>query len=86
MICDCLKQQIIHISDQSCYWIGGRRINGELKWWDGHAMMNAGYTNMEVGEPNNQGDCVDLLAQFDYRWNDAPCSAKCNFICKIVDF
>ena len=68
-------------SDQVCYWIGGRRINSVSEWIDGDLFR---YTNWQQNQPDGDGDCIDLLVHFDYKWNDAPCHAHCNFICKIT--
>ena len=42
------------------------------------------YTNWHSGQPDNHNneDCVDLIKDFGYEWNDHQCEVKNSFICE----
>ncbi|XP_048246153.1 perlucin-like isoform X2 [Haliotis rufescens] len=69
------------------YFIGGSDLAREGRFvWEGGKPFAGGYQNWVPGQPNNYKgaeDCVHIWNGFGYRWNDAPCSYKYNFICEI---
>lgn len=57
-------------------------VEGEWVWMS--TQTTAHYTNWWPGEPNNDHaeDCASLHSDYSYKWNDADCLVKYNFICE----
>ena len=69
-------------------WIGANDIyrEGTMVWVSDKTNVSKGFTNWYPGEPNNVRrleHCVQLWHDHGYKWNDADCSRKLGFICKI---
>jgi hypothetical protein len=69
-------------------WIGltDSASEGAFLWPDGTPFTYARW-NTDSGEPNNNGeapgeDCVQIVAEWGYRWNDAACSRSFPAICE----
>ena len=69
-------------------WIGltDSASEGTFLWPDGTPFTYARW-NTDSGEPNNNGeapgeDCVQIVAEWGYRWNDAACSRSFPAICE----
>ena len=62
----------------SSAWIGLNYNNtqGAWRWSDS---SNASFYNWNNGEPNRDGDCVEM--RWDGSWNDLRCHHKRPFIC-----
>ncbi|XP_046332048.2 perlucin-like [Haliotis rufescens] len=71
----------------SNYYIGGSDLAREGTFlWEGGRPLSGGYQNWASGQPDNykgDEDCLVIWKAFGYRWNDATCSHKHNFICEI---
>ncbi|KAK3084198.1 hypothetical protein FSP39_009894, partial [Pinctada imbricata] len=66
-------------------WIGAtdEQSEGQWVWIKSQRIMT--FTNWKFGEPNNLNNnenCLFLDGNSDYRWNDAPCDVRLNFICE----
>jgi len=73
-----------NLNRNSPLWIGlsNMNANSRFEWTDGTPV---GYTNWNVGEPNNSHsaeDCVELQGEFDYLWNDYECQMELLFVCQ----
>jgi pimeloyl-ACP methyl ester carboxylesterase len=57
------------------FWIGGSDASspGTFKWGDGSTLSST-YTNFNQNEPNNDGDCLQVIRNGQNRWRDRPCS------------
>ena len=64
------------------FWIGINDISSEgtFKWSDGSALH---FTDWATGEPNNAngGDCGQLQALKNFKWDDDVCNAHKRYIC-----
>ena len=75
----------------SGWWIGARRMQGEFKWQSvtgGWGTMS--YTNWYNGQPDNyQGkeDCVQIVKNESppFGWNDNECGVKLPFLCEATE-
>lgn len=73
------------------WWIGGKRVDGELKWQGSPGVWyGMSYTNWYYGQPDNyQGDedCVQIVKNETppYGWNDNKCDEKMAFICEATE-
>lgn len=67
------------------FWTGGNDIDVEGQWrWvtSGNPFT---FTDWGPGEPNDTGgneDCMLLLSNTGYTWNDLPCSTNSLYICE----
>lgn len=72
----------------SGWWIGGRKIQGEFRWQGAPGVWSAmSFTHWYQGQPDNfQGaeECVEIERKglTPYGWNDNVCSMKLPFICE----
>lgn len=57
-------------------------VEGEWVWMSTQTIAH--YTNWWPGEPNNDHaeDCASLHSDYSYKFNDAHCLVKYNFICE----
>lgn len=70
-------------SNSHSFWIG---LNDFLKkssfrWSDNSAYDFSKWNPNEPNNSNGKEDCVQI--SYKYRWNDLPCFAQLQFICKI---
>ncbi|OWF42779.1 low affinity immunoglobulin epsilon Fc receptor-like [Mizuhopecten yessoensis] len=83
VINDVLKREARTRGDS--YWIGGHDIITEARWeWDSTGAI-IGYYDWGPDQPNNVRlgqDCLELLAKFQWRWNDRECENTNHFICE----
>ena len=66
------------------YWLDGTDIVSESQWVWAKREEPFDYTNWYPGNPNNDRgqDCLCLLGNFGYKWDDMWCDHKGYFICK----
>ncbi|KAG5264400.1 hypothetical protein AALO_G00253380 [Alosa alosa] len=72
--------QILTGSSYTRVWIGGFKIphSGKFVWTDG---SNWDYTNWVQGEPNGNGDCVQINYDTPGKWDDVQCWSSRGYVC-----
>ena len=84
-----LKDELNELTTSEEIWTAGNDLDNEAVWvWSGRYNSKVFYTNWNDGEPNNSGsdeDCMTILPDQNYKWNDQRCSNKFNYICEIPD-
>ncbi|XP_006818100.2 C-type lectin mosGCTL-1-like [Saccoglossus kowalevskii] len=75
---DLLSQDIGNV------WIGVNDLynEGTYKYVTGR---DATYTNWRDGEPSDgsgRENCVEMSYEYDFKWNDCPCTLTRNYVCE----
>ncbi|XP_042564736.1 lectin-like [Clupea harengus] len=72
--------QILTGSGNAMVWIGGMRLpnNGNFVWTDGSKWD---YTNWVPGQPDGNGDCVQINWNSPGMWDDVQCWSRLGYIC-----
>ncbi|KAJ8311767.1 hypothetical protein KUTeg_011122 [Tegillarca granosa] len=66
------------------YWIDVTDQGTPGTYVYGSTQAPVNFLDFNRGEPNNANHhCVGFLGEVDFRWDDAPCSSKRNFICEM---
>ncbi|XP_071126788.1 uncharacterized protein [Mytilus edulis] len=76
-----------YLKVSSNYWIGGSDATqeGGWSWIDGSPFA---YLNWHPGEPNERmfspsgEDCIEMVPNWNYQWNDKRCDKEQYYICK----
>lgn len=63
------------------YWAGGHSVNDQWKWAADEEDFV--YTHWSDGQPSHyEEECLDLVADLDYKWNDMNCLHEQQYICE----
>jgi hypothetical protein len=78
-----------HISVNENVWIGGIKYGTQnnFLWLDG-TPVDSSYMNWYQGQPYHPYGgtvCMNMIIEWNYRWNDGSCSNLCGSICKIKE-
>jgi len=79
------KQNKVPEYSSSALWIGATDsgVEGTWRWIDG-TLLNDGYTNWKIYEPNNAGGDENYAMRYNstnsYQWNDGPNSGLLGYI------
>ena len=79
--------QIVDYDEPKGWWTAGNYIarNQRWMWTTKHHLKEITYNRWAPQEPNARSTmhCMLLYKNAAYRWHDATCSDKHNFICEI---
>lgn len=64
------------------FWSAGTNTgnNGFFYWMGDSEPMT--WTNWRSGEPNGDGNCIDISSGEGWKWNDLDCYQKRFFMCE----
>ncbi|XP_070573569.1 macrophage mannose receptor 1-like [Ptychodera flava] len=56
-------------------------------WWNGFLVWNIqnDYTNFDVKRPDGTGNCVVMVRDKSFKWQDRACGERYGYICEYVD-
>jgi hypothetical protein len=64
------------------FWIGLRRDGDAYRWVDGTVADDAILALFRNGQPNQNGDCIELDNSSNGMWNDEHCTDANRFVCE----
>ena len=83
-----LNDELNKLTTSNQIWTAGNDLDSETVWvWSGRYNSKVYYTNWKDRQPDNSGgeDCMTIVADGNYKWNDERCSDKLNYICELPD-
>jgi len=68
-------------------WIGldDIDIEGTFKWNDGDVLTWSKWSGDNPDNYRNMEDCATVVPLYNYRWNDARCGHKYEFVCQLKE-
>lgn len=74
-------------SNQNRWWIGATDLGSEgIFYWinSGEELKFNDFPNHNTDNVNDNEHCVEIIDQWDYKWNDLTCDSRLYFICKEI--
>ncbi|XP_062577477.1 perlucin-like [Saccostrea cucullata] len=83
-----IRQHLLDFAKPVDFWVGGTDtvIEGDWQWVTSQNIMT--YSDWYPGNPSNfhhSENCLELLHNYKYHWNDQDCRVVNQFICEMSD-